>query len=500
MSVYSSIRLALISALAVSTAYAGADLTVRHLGTSSLNKDIASFSFAVEVKNTGDAPYTGYVRVKPFIIPEVNVAGVNGMKAIQLDSNTTFINIAAGASQVVNYYADSLPGIAAAKYWLGTTVIPDVRLGDSNISNNVTNQLLPLGTFSNNGANPLDTTVDIYSDIRSQITPINGRANHPWRLSWRGTREGLRFNVIYFLYDQKLKYVYPSTYEKSVGWVNMGSDYDERGRLVPYDVYNQGPDFNIAAPGDLFLMTLSNYNESTFEVSHSNNLDARKFHASYISSKPSIEIWKTYVEENPNPFNENVALNSVYGGAGKHWYLDRGNLPESLGTNFTSGTTAPSYGVLFTYNDWAVDYGVYEYTGSIKVKNSAAATNVIESKDVNFVISKWVGGQQPVINVATAVAVSATSPFAPAPVTYAIQNTGLSPLKFKLEKNNDWIFFSQGAGTVAPGATVNITLSFSPIGRDLGNSAGSFTIYSNGVDSNKLISVTYTDNAPAPTK
>jgi hypothetical protein len=475
-------------------AWGAADLTINHIGTAALDK--TTFSMGLEVKNIGNTPYTGVVRLKPFIVPEVNAANIVGFKPIQFSASATFISIPAGQSQIVTYYAESLPNIPLAKYWIGATVVPDAITSENSVQNNTTNKLLQMGNFSNIATLPIDTEVDIYSDVRSQISPVNGRANHPWRLSWRGTRTLVdRMRVLFNVLDTKKMYVYPSTYEKSVGWVHMGADYDEKGRLVPYDVYNQGPDFNAAAPGDLFLLTTSNYLENAFEFDHSNNIDARKFHASYISQKSSLEVWKTYVEEDPIPFNETVQFNSLFQSA-KPWVLDRGNLPEDMVTSLSTGSTSSAYSILFSKENWTVDYGTYRYSAKLKIKNSADSEEVIEEKQINFNISKFVGGTQPVITAANSVQVSATSPFAPAPVQYVIENSGQSALSYKIEKNNDWIFFSNTSGTIAPGQSATITISFSPVGRDIGNSAGSFIIYNNSVDSHKLINVTYTDNAP----
>ncbi len=468
--------------------WAGPDLTVRHIGTSSLNKDVYSFTMGLEVRNVGDAAYTGPVKLKPFIIPQMNPANVNGFKAIQFDTSIAFVNIPAGESQIVTYYTNELPSIPNSLYYIGATIVADREV---NPNNNMTNALMPIGNLSNSADSPLDTAIDIYSDVRNQVNPVNGRAQHPWRLFWRGDRKGV-IRVLFSVLDPSKMYVYPSTYEKDVGWVNMGRDYDERGRVVNFDVYIQGPEYNTAAPGDLFLLTLSNYTENAFEFDHSNNLDARKFHASFISPNPSLEVWKTYVEENPNPFHETVQLNSTYRVV-KNWELDRGTLPAGLNASIDSGNTGASVQLSFNYENWEVDYGVHKFSGLIKVKDQDLK---IEEKKVNFVISKYVGGTQPVIEVANSVQVSAVSPAAPAPLTYMISNPGQSPLSYKIVKNNDWFFLSSTEGTIPAGGTQNITITFSPIGRDLGNSVGSFVIHNNSVDSLKTISVTYTDNAP----
>ncbi len=479
----------------LSNAYAASDLTVNHIGSSSLNRDKTAFSLGLEIKNIGNTSFTGFVRLKPFIIPEINVSQINGFKAIQFDSSVAFVNIEAGQSKVVTYYTSTLPAIPRAKYWIGSTVVPDTEIQENSVLNNVTNELLQLGTFSNSGPSPLDTEIDIYSDVKTQITPVNGRASHPWRLTWRGTRDGARMRVLFFIYNPKEKYIYTSTYEKSVGWVNMGRDYDERGRLNNYDVYNQGPEFNASSPGDIFLMTLSNYTENAFEFSHVNNLDGRKFHASYISGKKSLEIWKTYVEEDPNPFNETVQLNSLYSKP-MNWELNRGDLPNEMISNVSSGITSPSYQMLFSNENWSLDYGVYKYSASIKIKKAANESEIIEEKPINFVISKFIGGAQPVLVADSAVRVTATSPFAPQPIIYTISNTGASPMQFKLESNNDWIFFSSNSGTVPAGGSVVVNINFSPIGLDIGNTVGRFVIHNNSVESHKVVEVTYTDNAP----
>ena len=483
-------KAALGSLLFSATAWSAADLKVRHIGTAALNKAVP-FSMGLEISNTGDQTFTGPVGLKPFIIPDADFSKTVGFKPIQFDTMVAFVNIAPGKSQVVTYHTPDLPLIPKASYLLGATVIPRA-LNTREIENNITHELLPMGSFSHAGPSPLETTIDLYSDIRSEISPSGGEADHAWRVFWRGERRYDDLRTLFFIYSAKEKKIYTSDYEKDAAWVPMGEDYDELGREVEYDVYHQGPTFETVAPGELFLLTFINYTERAFELYHANNIDARKFQASYLTPKPSFELWKTITDEGPLAFTETLQLNSSYD-AQKTWSLETGSIPETITPSGRTGQTDSSQEFRLQASELALEIGTQRFAGVFSVKQE---DSTIEEKPLNLVLSRFLAADVPVLDALDSVAVSSVSPAAPAPVSYAILNTGKSPLPFKLQTNNDWIFFSETEGVVAPGETKSIEITFSPIGKPIGNNRGSFIIHNASLVNAKTVQVIYSDTAP----
>jgi hypothetical protein len=470
--------------LLFSTSLFAQNLQIRNVSGLLMDYDAERINLSFELINSSNQRVSGKIRLQPFLVPEVVATEINGFKPIVLESTTKRIDIAPGSSQIVSYSSRRLPLIPNAIYHSGALYTSTSGNGSNG---SITSNLSYVGPFAHSAPSPLSRSTDIYSDVGVNFNAINGRMSHRWRLSWRGNRSG-EMRVIFFVYDPALHKVYPSTYEKGVRWVNMGRDYDARGRQVPYDVYSQAPSFDTATPGSLFLWSWVNYTKSAGEKDYSNNIDARKFVASYFSQKPSVEIWKTFIDEDPTAEVWPVSLGSQYGTA-RAWSFDRGTLPSEISLNTSSGNTSPSYQLMLENKGLSVSEGTSHFSGTLSIPN-------LETKIVNLVISKFVSGNQPVLEVPAQIAVSATSPFAPEPHSFVIKNNGVSPLEFKLQKNNDWIFFSTDSGTIAPGEEMKIVLNFSPNGIDVGNTMGSFVIHNNSVESQKVINVTYSDQAP----
>jgi hypothetical protein len=467
------------------------DLRIANVTGALLSHDAEGMTASFEIFNDGPEAATGTIRLQPFLVPQVDLSAVNGFKPVVLKNGMIQINIAAGSSQIVSYNTNDLPLIPQGVYSLGA-FFQHTSVAEASIANNVTNDLSFFGPFSHVATSPLDANSDIYSDVRASYSAINGRISHQWRLSWRGPQGG-QIRVIFFIYSPELNKVYPSTYEKPVGWVNMGRDWDVRSRLVNYDVYSQAPDFNNAKAGNLFLFSWVNYHQGATEQDYSNNIDARKFYASYVSSKSSIEVWKTYIDEQPTPGAWTLPLGSQYSSA-QTWSLVRGSLPDQVTSPQMSGATAPSYQVVLQNDGFSVDEGTTRYEGSVKVTNASGVE--VENKALNLVVSRYNAGNQPVIEIPAQVSVSAVSPNAPQPYAYVIRNTGSSPLEFKLQKNNDWMFFSNDSGVVAPGAETTVMISFSGNGIDTGTVVGSFVVHNNSIDNQKVVNVSYVDQAP----
>jgi subtilisin family serine protease len=167
----------------------------------------------------------------------------------------------------------------------------------------------------------------------------------------------------------------------------------------------------------------------------------------------------------------------------------------------TSGSLEPGASVAVTvaFHSTANDLSAGTHNDTVSFINATNGTgNTTRSVTLTVELAPGVLAVTPTSGLSASGTVG--GPFSPTAASYTLSNTGDSAIDWTAAKSADWISLSSTSGSLQPGASVAVTVSFNSTANDLSagthNDTVSFTNATNGTD-NTTRSVTLTVD-PAP--
>lgn len=438
---------------------ANADLKVEVVGQpiASGQDGEKTISFSYKITNVSAASVSSMVKFKPFLIPSDQPAlGIPTQTAVVLKTDTIQVNLDGGANSVFVYNMD-LPKVPQRTYLLGGMMT--LRANDPNRNNDATENLVMVGPLSHSVPGPETRSADLYN-YTQPIEARYGGAAHRWALANRGSLPTNGLMSVFFFVDIANRKLFFGSYEKTVGWINMGSAYDDQGRLVPYDIYTQSPSFERLPPGEYQHVALINSDDAVRGEDMSNNMDLRSVTLSHCLANPSSDIW--FSDEAGANLTQSKSLNvQTSYQAAVNWTLTQ-DLPQWLSVGVTSGSLSGRTSRLalpITVDSAGLVAGVYTHTLRL---NLAEFPNENCSYTVKLVVHK---AAVPNLSARAPTEIVHVLPFASEITNVPLTNTSNEAIGWSVLTQPEWLLISgPRQGEIPAGNTGVIpVVAYSPL-------------------------------------